>query len=76
MEENVLKITNKKIFQKNGWNSYEIYLRRGNMRKEKSLKNLLTSVIPYLILTVLGFLRLKVLLEQLGTEIYALNIKH
>lgn len=43
------------------------------MRKEKSLKNLLTSVIPYIALTILGFLRLKVLLEKLGVEIYALN---
>jgi len=43
------------------------------MRKQRSLKNLITSVIPYFILTILGFLRLKVLLQQLGTEIYALN---
>lgn len=43
------------------------------MRREKSLKNLLTSIIPYIILTVLGFLRLRVLLDRLGVEIYALN---
>lgn len=43
------------------------------MRKEKSLKNFFTNIIPYIILTVLGFFRLKVLLNQLGVEIYALN---
>lgn len=43
------------------------------MRRENSLKNILTNIIPYLILTVLGFLRLRVLLDRLGVEIYALN---
>lgn len=43
------------------------------MRKENSLKNILTNIIPYIILTILGFLRLKVLLDKLGVEIYALN---
>lgn len=43
------------------------------MRKENSLKNILTNVIPYLVLTILGFLRLRVLLDKLGVEIYALN---
>lgn len=43
------------------------------MRKEKSLKNILTSIIPYILLTFLGFLRLKVMLNSLGEEIYALN---
>lgn len=43
------------------------------MRKEKSIKNILTSIIPYILLTFLGFLRLKVMLDSLGEEIYALN---
>lgn len=43
------------------------------MRTEKSFKNVLTSVIPYFFITVLGFLRLKVMLNSLGEEIYALN---
>lgn len=43
------------------------------MRKKNSFKNILTNIIPYVILTVLGFLRLKVLLDKLGIEIYALN---
>ncbi len=43
------------------------------MRKQNSLKNILTNIIPYIILTVLGFLRLRVLLDKLGVEIYALN---
>lgn len=43
------------------------------MRTQKTLKNILTSVVPYLFLTFLGFLRLKVMLTSLGEEIYALN---
>ena len=43
------------------------------LRKQNSLKNMLTNVIPYIILTILGFLRLRVLLDKLGVEIYALN---
>ena len=43
------------------------------MRTKKSLKNIVTSIIPYLFLTFLGFLRLKVMLNSLGDEIYALN---
>lgn len=43
------------------------------LRKEKSIKNFLTSIIPFFILTILGFARLKVLLNSLGTDIYALN---
>lgn len=43
------------------------------MRKESSIKNILTSIIPYIFLTFLGFLRLKVMLGGLGEEIYALN---
>lgn len=43
------------------------------MRTQKTVKNILTSVVPYLFLTFLGFLRLKVMLNSLGEEIYALN---
>lgn len=43
------------------------------MRKEKSIKNILTSIIPYFFLTALGFIRLRVMLDSLGEEIYALN---
>lgn len=43
------------------------------MRKQNSLKNILTNILPYIVLTILGFLRLRVLLDKLGLEIYALN---
>ena len=43
------------------------------MRRKNSLKNILTNIIPYIILTILGFFRLKILLDKLGIEIYALN---
>lgn len=43
------------------------------MRKEKSIKNFITSVIPYVILLLLGFLRVSVFVKFLGDEKYALN---
>lgn len=43
------------------------------MRKEKSLKNFITSIIPYIILLLLGFLRVNIFLKYLGDEKYALN---
>ena len=43
------------------------------MRKEKSIKNFITSIIPYVILLLLGFLRVSVFIKYLGDEKYALN---
>ena len=43
------------------------------MRTQKSFKNILSSIVPYFFLTFLGFLRLKVMLNSLGDELYALN---
>ncbi len=43
------------------------------MRKEKSIKNFITSVIPYIILLILGFFRIDYFIKYLGDEIYALN---
>ena len=43
------------------------------MRKENSIKNFLTSFLPYIILAVLGFLKLDIFLNSLGEEVYALN---
>ena len=43
------------------------------MRKEKSIKNFITSIIPYVILLLLGFLRVSVFVKYLGDEKYALN---
>lgn len=43
------------------------------MRKKKSFKNFITSIIPYFILLFLGFYRTRVFIDGLGDEIYALN---
>lgn len=43
------------------------------MRKSNSIKNFITSVIPFLILVLLGFFRVNVFIDQLGIEIYAIN---
>lgn len=43
------------------------------MRKEKSIKNFITSIIPYVILILLGFFRVNVFIKYLGDEKYALN---
>ncbi len=43
------------------------------MRKKNSLKNLLSSLIPFFILTILGFLRVNVFINYLGIEIFSLN---
>lgn len=43
------------------------------MRKINSLKNFLTSVIPYFIIALLGFVRISAFIECLGDEINALN---
>lgn len=43
------------------------------MRKVNSLKNFLTSVIPYFVIALLGFVRIRVFVECLGNEINALN---
>lgn len=43
------------------------------MRKVNSLKNFLTSVIPYFVIAVLGFVRIRVFVDCLGNEINALN---
>lgn len=43
------------------------------MRKTNSIKNLLSNIIPFIILTILGFFRVNVLLKFLGVEIFSLN---
>lgn len=43
------------------------------MRKLNSLKNLLTTVFSYVILALLGFVRIKVFISNLGEEIYSIN---
>ena len=42
-------------------------------RKENSIKNLLTSVVPYFVITLLGFTRVNAYINGLGEEVYALN---
>lgn len=43
------------------------------MRKVNSLKNFLTSVVPYFVIALLGFVRIKVFVNNLGVEINSLN---
>ena len=43
------------------------------MRKLNSLKNLLTTAFSYVILALLGFVRIKVFISSLGEEIYSIN---
>lgn len=43
------------------------------MRKEKSVKNFITSIVPYVIILFLGFFRVNFFIKYLGEEIYALN---
>lgn len=43
------------------------------MRKAKSLKNFLSDVIPYFVLAILGFVQIRIFIDNLGEEIYALN---
>ena len=43
------------------------------MRKINSLKNFLTTFIPLIIITFLGFFKLKAFRVGLGDEVYALN---
>lgn len=43
------------------------------MRKSNSIKNLLTSITPFFILTILGFFRVNIFLATLGMDIFSLN---
>lgn len=43
------------------------------MRQENSVKNIITTIIPYFIFTFLAFIRVRVYLDTLGQEIYSLN---
>ena len=43
------------------------------MRKKSSFKNLMSSFFPYIIVLILGFVKIDVFLASLGEEIYALN---
>ena len=43
------------------------------MRTKRSIFNFLTSYIPYMILVVLGFIKIKVFINNLGQDIFALN---
>lgn len=43
------------------------------MRKKNSIKNFITTFIPYIILGILGFVRVKIFLNGFGEEISALN---
>jgi O-antigen/teichoic acid export membrane protein len=42
-------------------------------RKENSIKNLVTSVVPYFLITLLGFTRVNAYINGLGEDVYALN---
>lgn len=42
-------------------------------RKENSIKNLITSVVPYFFITLLGFTRVNAYINGLGEDVYALN---
>lgn len=43
------------------------------MRKKNTIKNFLTDTIPYFIFAILGFVQVKIFINSLGEEIYALN---
>ena len=43
------------------------------MRKSNSIKNFFTSIFPYIIMTFLSVFRVKVFLNSMGEEIYAVN---
>lgn len=43
------------------------------MRKENSIKNMITSIIPYFIITLLSIFRVRLFLHSLGEEIYSTN---
>lgn len=43
------------------------------MRKSNTMKNLITSMIPFALLAILGFVRVGVLMDKLGIEIFAIN---
>ena len=43
------------------------------MRKKNSIKNILTSIIPYFIITLMSIFRVRLFLHSLGEEIYSTN---
>ena len=43
------------------------------MRKKNSIKNMLTSIVPYIILTLMSIFRVRLFLSALGEEIYSTN---
>lgn len=43
------------------------------MRTQRSIYNFLTSYIPYLILVMLGFVKIRLFISHLGEDIYSLN---
>ena len=43
------------------------------MRISNSIKNLLTTIIPYLIIGLLGFVRVRIFVEYLGEDISSIN---
>ncbi len=43
------------------------------MRKQLSMKNFITGIIPYFVLAILGFVRVDFFVDNLGDEIYAIN---
>lgn len=43
------------------------------MRQKNSIKNIISTIIPYFILTILGFFRVRIYLSTLGQDIYSLN---
>ena len=43
------------------------------MRKKNTIKNFITSIIPYIIFTILSIVKVKIFLNKLGDEIYASN---
>ena len=43
------------------------------MRQKNSIKNIISTIIPYFVLTLLGFFRVRAYLDTLGQDIYSLN---
>ena len=43
------------------------------MRKLNSLKNFVTTILPYIIITLLGFWRVSAFINNLGDELYSVN---
>lgn len=43
------------------------------MRKKNSLKNFFTDIVPYFVFAIIGFIQIRIFINNLGEEIYSLN---